>query len=80
VASITLDIAPGNQWTEVIRREADNLPPHVKGTAYWGTSITDPEGGYRVSYKGEAVHVEFINNMWYGLEKQSLTFFTNKSQ
>ena len=80
MASITLDIEPGNQWTEVTRRETDNLPPHVKGTAYWGTSITDLEGGYRVSYQGEAVHVEFINNAWYGLERRGFTFYTNESQ
>ncbi len=80
MASITLDIEPGNQWTEVTRRESDDLPPHVRGTAYWGTSITDPEGGYCVSYQGEAVHVEFINNAWYGLERRGFTFYTNESQ
>jgi len=80
VASITLDINSEDQWTEVTRRESDDLPPHVKGTAYWGTSITDPEGGYRVSYKGEAVHIKFINNAWYGLERRGFTFYTNESQ
>ncbi len=80
MASITLNIEPGNQWTEVTRRETDDLPPHVKGTAYWGTSLTDPEGGYRVSYQGEAVYVEFINNAWYGLERRSFAYFTNESQ
>ena len=63
-----------------MRRESNDLPPHVKGNAYWGTSITDPEGGYHVSYQGEAVHVEFINNAWYGLERKGFTFYTNKSQ
>ncbi len=42
--------------------------------------LTDPEGGYRVSYQGEAVHVEFINNVWYGLERRSFAYFTNESQ
>jgi len=80
VVSITLDINSEDQWMEVTRREFDNLPPHIKGTAYWGTSITDPEGGYHVSYKGEAVHIEFINNAWYGLERRGFTFYTNESQ
>ncbi len=80
MASITLDIEPGDQWTEVTRRETDNLPPYVKGTAYWRTSITDPEGGYCVTYQRNEVHIEFINDAWYGLEKRGFTFFTNESQ
>jgi len=80
VASITLDIEPGDQWTEVTRRENDNLAPHAKGAAYWGTSITDPEGGYCVSHQGEAVHIEFINNVWYGLDRRGFTYYTNEAQ
>jgi len=63
VVSITLDIEPGDQWTEVTRRETNDLPPHVKGTTYWRTSITDLKGGYHVSHQGEEVYIEFINNV-----------------
>ncbi len=63
MASITLDIEPGDQWTEVTRRETNDLPPHVKGTTYWRTSITDLKGGYHVSHQGEEVYIEFINNV-----------------
>jgi len=80
MASITLDIEPGDQWTEVTRRRTDDLPPHVKGNAYWRTSITDREGGYCITYQGKEVHVEFINNTWYRLEKRGFTFLTNESQ
>ncbi len=79
MASITLDIEPGSQWTEVTRRETNDLPPHVKGTTYWRTSITDREGGYRITYQGQEAYVEFINNMWYELEKRGFTFLTNES-
>ncbi len=78
MVSITLDIEPGNQWTEVTRRETDDLPPHVKGNAVWRTSITDRVGGYCVTYQGKEIHIEFINNVWYALEKRSFTFLTNK--
>ena len=49
---------------EVIRY-TDDLPPHVKGTAYWLNHETHPSGYYYAEPNQEPVPVEFINDAWY---------------
>ena len=49
----------------VYRRTKDDLPPHVKGTAFW---IDSPFGtGYYVDYATGPLPVEFVENHWYHL-------------
>jgi hypothetical protein len=49
----------------VYRRTKDDLPLHVKGTAFW---IDSPFGtGYYVDYAAGPAPVEFVENHWYHL-------------
>ncbi|KAH9024990.1 hypothetical protein EDB83DRAFT_2320022 [Lactarius deliciosus] len=79
VASLELTLDPEDQLVEVERRVLDNLPAHVKGTAYWKTSLTDRQGGYYCVIKNQVAPVEFINDAWYGLERRGFDFFTKDS-
>ncbi|KAH9159379.1 hypothetical protein EDB89DRAFT_2083940, partial [Lactarius sanguifluus] len=74
---LTLD--PEDRLVEVERRISDDLSAHVKGTAYWKTSLTDRQGGYYCLIKNQVAPVEFANNAWYGLERRGLDFFTRDS-
>ena len=65
MASITVTWAPADGFTPIERRTTDDLPPHVKGTAYWLNHETRPSGYYYAEPNQEPVPVEFINDVWY---------------
>lgn len=65
MASITVTWQPADEFTPVTRRTTDDLPPHVKGTAYWVNHETRPSGYYYEEPNQEPVPVEFINNARY---------------
>ena len=65
MASITVTWQPADGFTPIERRTADDLPPHVKGTAYWLNHETRPSGYYYSEPNQEPVPVEFINDAWY---------------
>jgi hypothetical protein len=50
-------------------RLRDDLPAHMRGTAYWEPSDIGPGGPYRVCFENSdyPLPVEFINDNWYTL-------------
>jgi len=61
----------------VYRQTKDDLPEHVKDTAFW---LDTPFGtGYYIEYAAGPAPVEFINNHWYHLSHDSRdnTYWTN---
>ena len=67
MASVTVTWQPADGFTPINRRTTDDLPPHVKGTAYWLNHATRPSGYYYAEPNQEPVPVEFINDAWYVL-------------
>ena len=65
MASLAVTWQSGDRFTPITCRATDDLPPHIKGTAYWLTHTTQPSGYYYEEPNQEPVPVEFINNMWY---------------
>ena len=65
MASITVTWQPADGFTPITHWSTDDLPPHVKGTAYWVTHSTCPGGYYYKEPGQEPVPVEFINDVWY---------------
>ena len=65
VASLSVTWPPADAFTPIERRATDDLPPHVKGTAYWLKHETRPSGYYYTEPNQEPVPVEFINDTWY---------------
>ena len=65
MASITVTWAPADGFTPIERRTTDDLPNHVKGTAYWINHETRASGYYYAEPNQEPVPVEFINDAWY---------------
>ena len=65
MASITVTWQPADGFTPINRRATDDLPTHVKGTAYWLNHETRPGGYYYAEPNQEPVPVEFINDTWY---------------
>ena len=65
MASLSVALSPDDGFTRVERRPTDNLPPHVKGSAYWVNHSTRPSGYYYEEPGKEPVPVEFINDAWY---------------
>ena len=65
MASLTVTWQPADGFTPIQRRTTDDLPPHVKGTAYWINHETRPSGYYYTEPNQEPVPVEFINDAWY---------------
>ena len=65
MASLSVTWLPADGFTRVERRTTDDLPPHVKGTAYWLNHSTRPSGYYYAEPNQEPVPVEFINDAWY---------------
>ena len=65
MASLSVTWPPADGFTRIERRATDNLPPHVKGTAYWINHSTRPSGYYYAEPNQEPVPVEFINDAWY---------------
>lgn len=65
MASLTVTWEPSDQFTPITRWPTNDLPAHIKGTAYWLTHTTRPSGYYYEEPGQQPVPVEFINNMWY---------------
>ena len=65
MASLSVTWPAGDAFIPIERRTTDDLPPHVKGTAYWLTHETRPSGYYYAEPNQEPVPVEFINDTWY---------------
>ena len=65
MASLSITLAPNDGFTRVERRTTDDLPPHVKGNAYWVNHSTRPSGYYYEEPGKEPVPLEFINDAWY---------------
>ena len=65
MASLTVIWQPTDGFTPIKWRTTDDLPLHIKGTAYWITHETHPSGYYYAEPNQEPVPVEFINDVWY---------------
>ena len=65
MASLSVIFATADGFTRVERRTTDDLPPHVKGNAYWVNHTTRPSGYYYEEPGKDPVPVEFINDAWY---------------
>ena len=65
MASLSVTWPPADRFIRIERRTTDDLPPHVKGTAYWVNHSTQPSGYYYEEPGKEPVPVEFINDAWY---------------
>ena len=65
MASLTVTWPPADGFIRIERRTTDDLPLHVKGTAYWVNHSTRPSGYYYEEPGQEPVPVEFINDAWY---------------
>ena len=65
MASLTVTWQPTDGFTPIVRQATDDLPAHIKGTAYWITHKTCPSGYYYAESKQEPTPVEFINDAWY---------------
>ena len=65
MVSLSVTWPPADAFTPIERRTTDDLPPHVKGTAYWLNHETCPSGYYYAEPNQEPVPVEFINDAWY---------------
>ena len=65
MASLTVTWQPADGFTPITRRTTDDLPHHVKGTAYWVNHETRPSGYYYEEPNQDPVPIEFINNAWY---------------
>ena len=65
MASLSVVLAPNNGFTRIERRATDDLPPHVKGNAYWVNHSTRPSGYYYEEPGKDPVPLEFINDAWH---------------
>ena len=65
MASLSVTWPPADTFVRIERRTTNDLPPHVKGTAYWVNHETRPSGYYYAEPNQEPVPVEFINDVWY---------------
>ena len=50
---------------KVPRRQADDLPPKVKGAAYFSTARGQDTRYYATDKSGSQRLVEYINDSWY---------------
>ena len=65
MASLSVTWPTADAFTPIERQTTDDLPPHVKGTAYWLNHETRPSGYYYAEPNQEPVPIEFINDAWY---------------
>ena len=65
MASLSVTWPPADGFIRIERRTTDDLPLHVKGTAYWVNHSTRPSGYYYEEPGQEPVPVEFINDAWH---------------
>ena len=65
MASLSVTWQPADRFTPIECRSTNDLPSHVKGTAYWLNHENHPSGYYYQEGNQEPVPVEFINDAWY---------------
>ena len=65
MVSLSVTWPPADAFTPIERRTTDDLPPHVKGTAYWLNHETRPGGYYYAEPNQAPIPIEFINDAWY---------------
>ena len=65
MASLSVTWPPSDGFIRIERRTTNDLPLHVKGTAYWVNHSTRPSGYYYEEPGQEPVPVEFINDAWH---------------
>ena len=65
MASLSVTWPPADGFIRIERRTTDDLPLHVKGTAYWVNHSTRPSGYYYEEPGQQPVPVEFINDAWH---------------
>ena len=65
MASLSVTFPPADGFIRIDRRATDDLPPHVKNTAYWVNHSTRQSGYYYEEPGKEPVPIEFINDAWY---------------
>ena len=68
MASLYVTFPDHNQPISITPRLSDDLPAHVKGTAYWQQQVWSCPACYFVNHENHSLQpVELINNQWYGL-------------
>ena len=65
MASLSVTFPAADGFIRIDRRTTDDLPLHVKGTAYWVNHSTRQSGYYYEEPGKEPVPIEFINDAWY---------------
>ena len=65
MASLSVTFPSADGFIRIDRRTTDDLPPHVKGTAYWVNHSSRQSGYYYEEPGKEPVPIEFINDAWY---------------
>ena len=65
MASLSVTFPSADGFIHIDRRTTDDLPPHVKGTAYWVNHSSRQSGYYYEEPGKEPVPIEFINDAWY---------------
>ena len=66
MASLHYILPDNNTSVIVTRRESNDLPAHVQGTAIW-TQPPNAAAGYYCLINGHNEAIEFINDQWHGL-------------
>ena len=75
MASLSVTFPSADGFIRIDRRTTDDLPPHVKNTAYWVSHSTRQSGYYYEEPGKEPVPIEFINDAWYLLHYVSTERF-----
>ena len=65
MASLSVTFPPADGFIRIDRRTTDDLPAHVKNTAYWVNHSTRQSGYYYEEPGKEPLPIEFINDVWY---------------
>ena len=65
MASLSVTFPSADGFIRIDRRTTDDLPPHIKGTAYWVNHSSRQSGYYYEEPGKEPVPIEFINDAWY---------------
>ena len=71
MASLSVTFPAADGFIRIDRRTTDDLPPHVKGNAYWVNHSSRQSGYYYEEPGKEPVPIEFINDAWYLLHFSS---------
>ena len=71
MVSLSVTLEPMDGFTVINRHTSDDLPPHIKGTAFWITHETWPSRYYYTEPNQQPAPVELINNTWHLLHWSS---------